>query len=249
MIVFLDTSVLLTMFGTARVDGATSRLLATPTAKMTFEKCVYEAYLAFRGVGGKKPDEGRADWARRYLTQPGDPIPLAEAAGRIHGGSLRDAHYWVGQADEAQWATPETTDEWDDEIRRFVSAGDSSEGRALWRRCRAAIDNHRRYERLFAEFRTFLARHEIEVRSYEQLYRPEGYGRRFEVMNGISERSTIPSEDFEIVVAALLSGAELFVTTDTRLLAATLSIEQNLRSCDFAHLSEAVSAISAIIQD
>lgn len=231
MIVFLDTSVLLTAFGTWRIAGAQSRLLTTPDArKLTFEKCVCEAFLAFRGVGGKKPDEGRQDWARRYLTKAGDPVPLGDAAGKLHGGSLPDAHYWVGQADEAQWARPETVDDWPSSAE-------------AWRAHRAVIQNHQRYEALFAEFREFLREHDVEILSYEQIYEPAGYSCRLIVMDGISERSTIPSEDFEIVVAGLLSGAALFVSTDTRLLRASNSVEQNLRWCEFVHLDDALAAV------
>lgn len=242
--VFLDTNVLLTAFGPWRSASVSSPLLlAADVERVTFEKCVYEAHLAFRGIGGKKPDEGRQDWARRYLIRSGDPFPLEQATGKLHGGSLFLAHFWVGQADETQWTLSGTLEEYMAEVGRYVRTEDQSHAASGWEQMQAAIENHRRYQSLFAEFREFLAAHSVEVLSYEDVYTPGAYRDRLLLMDGISTRSTIPSEDFEIVVAGLLSRASLFVSTDKRLLTATASIEPNLRWCSFVHLDDALSTI------
>lgn len=64
-------------------------------------------------------------------------------------------------------------------------------------------------------------------------------------MEGLSQRSTIPNEDFEIVVAGLLAEPDVFVSTDRRLLVATASIEANIRRCDFIHLDDVRSYIAS----
>lgn len=89
MKIFLDTSVILSIFGGFRNGSALPRIFRNQRLNLvSFEKCRYESYLAFRGVGGKKPDEGRGDWARRYLTHEDDPIPLGDSIGKLYSNSL-----------------------------------------------------------------------------------------------------------------------------------------------------------------
>lgn len=244
--VFLDTSVLLTAFGAIRNGGAASYLLTTDKAeRITFEKCLFESFLAFRGVGGKKPDEGRQDWARRFLKKEGDPIPLGEAAGKLHSGCFQMAHYWTGQAEEAMYALPTTFDEYMDEIKRFVRQEDWGRAKKDWESYQHIFANHYRFQALFEEFRIFLADHRVSVTSYEDIYSESRQSWRFMIMEGLSQRSTVPNEDFEIVAAALLSEPNAFVSADKRLLVASASIEANLRRCDFIHLVHAQQYIDA----
>ncbi|XSG85335.1 MAG: hypothetical protein ACPW60_01105 [Methylohalobius sp. ZOD2] len=243
---FLDTSVLLTAFGVTRNGGAISHLLTTERAELiTFEKCLFESFLAFRGVGGKKPDEGRQDWARRYLKKEGDPIPLGDAIGKLHAGCLPAAHHGVGQAEEALYALPSTFDEYMDEIKRFVRQEDWTRAENEWGNYQKIFENHHRFQALFNEFRGFLSDHEVSVISYEDIYVASEQPWRFMMMEGLSQRSTVPNEDFEIVAAALLSRPNAFVSADKRLLAASASIELNLRWCDFIHLDQAQQYIDA----
>lgn len=245
--VFLDTSVLLTAFGNVRNGGAPSFILHTDAvARTTFEKCVFECFLAFRGVGGKKPDEGRQDWAQRFLRLEGDPVPLGDAAGKLHFGSLSAAHYWTGQADEAQWVLPESFEEYMEEIERYVRPEEWDQAEEIWGNLQKIFENHRRYQRLFGEFKAFLSKHDIQVIGYEAIYTQAKQSWRMMTMEGLSQRSTIPNEDFEIVVAALLSEPEAFVSTDRRLLAATASIEANLKRCNFIHLSETQQYVESL---
>ena len=65
--------------------------------RFTFEKCSDEAYIAFRGVGGKKPSEGRGDWAKRFLSESGAPQPLEKLAGKYHGDNIGYALFWANQ--------------------------------------------------------------------------------------------------------------------------------------------------------
>jgi hypothetical protein len=242
----LDTSVLLTAFGSIRNGGSKSFIFSTDAVqRTTFEKCIFESFLAFRGVGGKKPDEGRQDWAKRFLRLEGDPVPLSDAAGKLHFGSIHAAHYWTGQADESQWVLPESFDEYMADVKKHVRPEEWDQAAEIWGNLQNIFDNHRRFQRLFAEFRTFLSDHDVLVISHEDLYTLERRPWRFMTMEGLSQRSTIPNEDFEIVVAALLSEPDLFVSTDRRLLTATASIEANLRRCDFVHLSEVEAYIQS----
>lgn len=244
--VFLDTSVLLTAFGVARNGGATSCLFTTKKAeRITFEKCLFESFIAFRGIGGKKPDEGRQDWARRYLKKEGDPIPLGDAVGKLHAGYLPAAHYWTGQAEEAMHASPSTFDEYMDGIKRFVRQGDWRKAENDWELHQEIFVNHHRFQALFNEFREFLTDHEVSVISYEDIYVASEQRWRFMMMEGLSQRSTIPNEDFEIVAAALLSRPNAFVSADKRLLTASASIEANMRGCDFIHLDQVQQYIDA----
>lgn len=246
--VFLDTSVLLTAFGNSRNGGMPSFILDTDSvARTTFEKCVFECFLAFRGVGGKKPDEGRQDWAQRFLRLEGDPVPLGEAAGKLHFGCLKAAHYWTGQAEEAQYTLPESFEEYMADVKRHVRAEEWDQASEIWGNLQKIFENHRRYLMLFAEFKMFLSKHHIQVLGYESLYTQAKMPWRMMTMEGLSQRSTIPNEDFEIVVAALLSEPEVFVSTDRRLLAATASIEANLKRCNFIHLSETREYVESLL--
>lgn len=246
---FLDTSVLLSVFGRMRNGHKQSYIVDTNALKrITFEKCIFESYQAFRGIGGKKPDEGRQDWAKRFLLKEIDPIPLGDAVGKLHGGALMLAHYWVGQSDEAQFSMPETFDKYMERVRKYVRKEDWEIAAADWEKFQAVFINHYRYQLLFAEFQCFLSDYEVSVITYEKLFGIyELLGCLQKTMTGISQRSTIPSEDFEIVVAALLSNAEIFVTTDRRLLTSATSIEANLKTCDFVHLDDVKNYVELLL--
>lgn len=236
---FLDTNVLLSVFGGFRNGRNSSYIIDSNIInRITFEKCIFESYLAFRGIGGKKPDEGRGDWAKRYLNKESDPIPLGNAIGQLHQGSLFLAHFWVGQADESQYALPENYEEYMEDIQKHICEEDWKVASADWEKYQKIIMNHNRYQILFSEFRDFLEILNCCVISYEELYKQANYHCRLRIMESMSIRSTIPSEDFEIVVAALVSKPDIFVTTDRRLITASMSIEQNIRFCDFVHLND-----------
>ena len=158
--------------------------------------------------------------------------------GKIHKGSIFEAHYWVGQADEAQYALPKSYELYMEKIKKYVCKEDWEAAELDWETYQKIFENHRKYQSLFAEFRGFLESIDCLVVSYEKLYKQSEYRRRLQVMEGLSQRSTIPSEDFEIVAATLLSECGAFVTTDRRLLKATASIEGNIKTCDFIHLDE-----------
>src|SRR6266699_13458 len=96
--VFLDTNVLLKGFAASRSKKTLPAYITDPsTRRYTFEKCVFEAYMAFRGIGGRKPDEGRGDWAQRNLRAESDPTPINTLAGQIHGGDNELAFLWINQ--------------------------------------------------------------------------------------------------------------------------------------------------------
>ena len=130
---FLDTSVLLSVFGRMRNGHKQSYIVDTNALeRITFEKCIFESYQAFREIGGKKPDEGRQDWAKRFLLEKIDPIPLGEAVGKLHEGSLMLAHHWIGQTEEAQFSMSETFDKYMERVRRYVRKEDWEIAAADW---------------------------------------------------------------------------------------------------------------------
>jgi len=98
LVVFLDTSVLLKAFSIFRNEGALPDYITDKTTqKYTFEKCIFEAYMAFRGVGGKKPDEGRGDWAQRNLKQETDPKSMGDLGNLFHEKDQQYAFFWSNQ--------------------------------------------------------------------------------------------------------------------------------------------------------
>lgn len=87
LVVFVDTAALLPAFA-SHLNGSAAPLPAfladAGVTRVTFEKCVFEAYMALRGVGGKKPDEGRNDWAQRHLREGHKDVTLDSLVSRLH---------------------------------------------------------------------------------------------------------------------------------------------------------------------
>lgn len=213
--VFLDTTVLLTAFAAARDERPLPLAASDPeTDRFTFEKCVFEGYLAFRGVGGKKPDEGRGRWAESQLKLPRDPYPLGKLASKYHGDSIQYAHFWANNIDGVH----------------FGERGEHLDATV------GELRNQRgKYVQLCTHFRSMLESQQISVLSYCAVFCPDGVAqppRGSDVdpytMDVLVRDTAIPSEDFEIVFAALRLGADLFVTDDRRLRKAAWSLGLNL---------------------
>jgi len=227
--VFLDTSVLLKALSATRKQAPLPGFLTDADAeRLTFEKCVYEAYLAFRGIGGKKPDEGRGRWAERNLDPAADPLPLSQLANRFHGQNLASAHLWVNLIEEAA-ADLEGDEEW---IHQTVKKEDRPAALAELQHRRELAQDTGRFWRLCTEFRQVLHAHRVRVLSYLEVFSLQapsvGSSCDPRMLDGLFQSVTLPAEDFEIVYAALRADADLFVTDDHRLRRSSFSLGLHL---------------------
>ena len=212
--VFLDTSVLLPAFVSHR-KGYTLPLYMndTESARFTFEKCIYESYMAFRGVGGKKPSEGRGDWANRFLKNKNDPKSLDKLASKFHGDSMEYAFFW---ANNIQSVIPANYDE-----------------------AMSQLEQQRGFfEMLCDDFWRMLVENNITILWYSQVFSDnntwiEKLGLRPSnlvspaLLDGFVRATVIPSEDFENVFAASRINTDIFLTDDNQLIRCSWSLGTN----------------------
>jgi len=232
--VFFDTSVILKAFGTFRNKTTVPDYMSDLSSnKFTFEKCVYECYMAFRGVGGKKPDEGRGDWAQRYLKSESDPLPIGTLISKYHEGSRNMGHYWINQIQEAKWGL----DSAEELIEKYVIKEQQAEAKEDLQAFRELAKQRGRFEEVCDSLFQFLMNHQVTIIPYISLF---GLGTFFsdqgyinpdigpEVLDRLVRDTIIPSEDFEIVYAAMRIPADILVTDDSRLKVCAMSLGLNL---------------------
>lgn len=231
LIVFLDTSVLLKAFVGYRQHHKLPLFISDPeTRRFTFEKCTYEAYMAFRGVGGKKPSEGRGDWASRFLKGQDDPKSIDQLASSFHGDSMEYAFFW---ANHIEGVTPENyydvTFSDTEETKKFRQSLDDL---AALRRQRGL------FEMLCDDFGQMLRENGIVQLSYLDVFGTDNawahnLGIRLSkladphTLDSFVRRTIIPSEDFENVFAAFLIHTDIFVTDDKNLMRCAWSMGTN----------------------
>ncbi len=232
-VVFLDTSVILSAFVGYRQHRKLPTYMNDPdTLRFTFEKCVFEAYMAFRGVGGKKPSEGRGDWANRFLKNVNDPKSLDQLASQIHGNEMGYALFWinnilsVGPAcfSEAtsQYNRPEEpkkADQMLDDLtelkrQRFLYKILCDDFRQMLRECSIT---ELLYMQVFNSERKWIEDLDVLPRAFPTVYALDTFVRE----------TVIPSEDFENVYAASRIRADMFVTDDNHLIRCGLSLGLN----------------------
>lgn len=226
--VFLDTTVLLKGFAALRKDATLPLCFLDPKAKRyTFEKCVFESYMAFRGVGGKKPDEGRGKWAESNLKGKSDPPTIGKLTSQFHGGDSGLSFFWANQileirdrlSDFEQEAVGLVQSEEMDKLQKDIG---------IMHQLAEARDN---FESLCEEFRNFLESYAVNVIPYCRVfdYQQGGFRQvRPALLDGFARDTALPSEDFEIVYAAMTIPADLFVTDDARLIVCASSLGLNL---------------------
>ncbi len=231
--VFLDTNVLLKGFAALKRDQPLPKyIIATTVERYTFEKCIYEAYMAFRGVGGRKPDEGRGDWAERYLRAETDPSPIGKLTRQIHNGDKTFAFFWINQILEAGVGI----DHYEQLVGQFVRPEERETAYADVKRLRQLALDRGRFEHLCDEFRSFLDEYAVKVLPYYKVFDLKrvdciSEGSSISVnaatLDGFARDTVLSSEDFEIVFAALSLPADLFVTDDMRLITCAMSLGLN----------------------
>jgi hypothetical protein len=249
--VFLDTNVLLPGFAAWRAGNPPLYLADDRVAKLSFEKCVFESYMAFRGVGGKKPDEGRHNWAITHLKDVYDPRPVAHLTSRYHEDSPEHALFWLNHITgwepldfAKKYLRKEDWEAWaEDEAKRFKLK-----------------ENFIRFQQLCDEFRQMLQQCHVELLAFAQVFgtmpspwideerRLSGSWHPY-VLDGLARDTAIPSEDFEIVVAAMAAEARLFLTNDKRLIRCAWSLGDNLplSAANFALVEEYEDKVEALL--
>lgn len=225
--VFIDTNILLNSYATWKNNGDMPIYLTdNDTDKFTFEKCIYESYMAFRGVGGKKPDEGRGDWAQRHLRSKNDPIPVGNLSGKFHNGNNYLTHYWINQIEEGF----HSDEDWE-RIRKNIRIEDLEVADKEQEGKKELYKNKLRFERLADEYLDFISKANIHILSYAEVFDKEyKQNINFSVYNidSLIRQTVIPSEDFEIVYAAMTIKADLFITNDSKLITCSASLGLNL---------------------
>jgi len=214
--VFIDTTALLAGFARARRGMALPTYLSDPDAeRWTFEKNVFESYLAFRGIGGKKPDEGRGRWAEANLKDSDDPRAVGAMSSLYHKGDTPQAHFWLNHIESFVGC---------ERAMRFAEAA-GDENNTL----NDLLHEHSRFDSLCDAFRDFLRDCQIRVLPYQRVFGSlSGRTVSAATLDGLVRTTAIPSEDFEIVFAAMSVNVDIFVTDDERLITSARSLGLNL---------------------
>lgn len=231
LIVFLDTNVILKAFSDFRKNGFLPDYITDKTTlKYTFEKCIFEAYMAFRGVGGKKPDEGRGDWAQRNLNQENDPRRIGDLSSQFHGGDSQYTFFWANQI--LEFHVNDRLENQEQLILDYVSDDHKQEALAQLQQMAKLLSQRQKFEAICNEFKDFLHKSEIRIIPYIQVFEQ----REIHVgipnplfLDSLVRDTVLPSEDFEIIYAAMTISTDIFVTDDKRLITCVASLGLNFR--------------------
>lgn len=233
LVVFLDTSVLLKAFVGYRQHHELPLFINDQeTMRFTFEKCVYEAYMAFRGVGGKKPSEGRGDWANRFLNNESDPQPLDKLASKFHDDDIGYALFWSNNILGIDLSSHAEL------IARYVYPNEIEKAQQTIDELYALKKQRSFFESLCNDFLEMLRENNIIVLPYILIFGADNswmknYGLKSRnmvnpfVIDGFVRETIIPSEDLENIFAAARISADIFVTDDNHLIKCALSLGLN----------------------
>jgi hypothetical protein len=245
LIVFLDTSVLLQAFaGYHHNHELPSFMNDQETRRFTFEKCIYEAYMTFLGIGGKKPSEGRGDWAPRHLKGEDDPKSVNYLASKFHDGDMPLAFFWTNHIDGVEpdnYANITFGDTHSEQTEKFHQYLDDL----------SELKNQRwLFETLCDEFRKLLKENNVNILSYMDIFGDDytwasnlGIDRialDASTLDSFARNTVIPSEDFENVFAASRIFADIFVANDNELIkhAWSLGVNSPLSPASFCRSEE-----------
>jgi len=230
-IVFLDTSVLLQAFVGYRQNLELPLFMTDQEARrFTFEKCIYEAYMTFRGVGGKKPSEGRGDWASRFLKGEDDPKSLDKLGSKFHGDNKGLTFFW---ANHILGVNPENYAE---TVSDYVRPDEVEKAQHILDGLSALKNQRRLFEILCDDFRQMLEENNVVELSYMDIFSNDStwaskLGIRLALdaytLDGYVRETVIPSEDFENIFAASRIFIDIFVTNDNELTKCAWSLGVN----------------------
>lgn len=230
--VFFDTNVLLKAFLQYRnlhkneitIEKLSDYLTDKESNKVTFEKCIFETYMAIRGIGGKKPDEGRGDWADRFLKELDDPYNVSKLISKYHSDSKGYAFLWLNRIDEFDFIDLE------DDIN-FVEKGDRKEVVENIRQIRELQQQKQMFEKICWEFNDMLKYFNIKVLTYLEVFSNENKNLSDftppTMLDSFVRSTAIPSEDFEIVYCASRLKVRIFLTDDKKLIVCSKSLGFN----------------------
>jgi hypothetical protein len=240
--VFLDTNVLLKAFVEYRKRQQLPVYMSDPVAnRFTFEKCIFEAYMAFRGVGGKKPSEGRGDWAQRYLKTEDDPSQMSRLASEFHEGSTALAFFWANQILEIE------PDDYAEIISRYLSPDEQEKATESLGKFQTLRKQRQLFEELCSDFIEMLQDTKVTILSYANVFgSPDRWLKgvpsffSLKTLDSFAKDTVLPSEDFEIVYAAIRVLADIFVTDDNHLrkCAMSLGLDPPLSAAGFCSSQE-----------
>ncbi|ACF13479.1 hypothetical protein Ctha_1014 [Chloroherpeton thalassium ATCC 35110] len=254
MKIFIDTSVLLNSFlifrkfESSEIDGNYVPLYLKDSENKLyiFEKSKFEAYMAFKGIGGKKPSEGRGDYANRFLKNVDDPISFSKIISKYHGDNKELAYYWSNQILEIDIESLISKLD-------FVKDEDRDNVLKNIEKLRQLKSNRDSFEKLCSQFNRMLDNWNIEVLSYFEIFSFKNneslisFESPFQ-LDQFAKDTAIPSEDFEIIFAAERIGADIFLTNDNELINCSMSLGNNYflsptafcRSEDYETLKEKI---------
>lgn len=220
MKIFLDTNILLNSFAKFLNDSKLSIYANSNYTLYSFEKCKYECYMAFRGVGGKKPDEGRGDWASRHLKNESYPAQLSKLASKYFDGNTTFAAYSINHIEEEYYAYDKT-------LLKYIDKSQHKEFLKQLKKIEILYSEKYKFENLIDIFNNFLEMNSINILYYHEIFSLEKTQSIIH-FDEFCKNTVIPSEDLEIIYSALITRVDIFLTTDRKLKKLLASLGQNL---------------------
>jgi len=229
-IVFLDTNVLISAFDGYRKKKRLPFYLSDPEARrFTFEKCIFEAYMVFRGVIKK---EGK--WAQDHLDKNNDPRPLNDLINKYHRynneNNLFEGNYWINNIEGNEWLV----DFYEDALKDPLNSKNETLLRNL-KVFKGLVRNRNLFEKLCDEFNKMLKKCDIRILMYSEVFCTKEnelfYTNTIDLiwmLDTLGRTIIVPSEDLEIVFAAMWLRADIFVTDDDSLIEHSPSLGLNL---------------------
>ena len=198
--------------------------------------------MAFRGVGGKKPDEGRGDWASRHLKSKNHPKTIDHLFNKV--GNKNHSYFLINQVSESFYDFPyeNLNNENFDAVfnqyleEKYITIGDFIQGNFddyrehyYTRILKEVLSEKIKFSKLKNDFKIFLQEANIEKIHYHDVFYLH-WNEIITYSGGIewyAQNTIIPSEDLEIVLAATLIHTNIFLTTDRRLKTCLYSLGLN----------------------
>jgi len=181
------------------------------------------------------------------LKAENDPSPIGKLASQFHNGDTNRAFYWVNQILEAGNGITK----FERDILRCVNQEERQKGIEEVQALRELVAERDKFDVLCQQFYKFLEVYAIKELSYCEVF-DFVQGERRQVsparLDGFVRDTAMPSEDFEIVYAAITIPADVFVTDDEHLIrcAASLGLNFPMSAWNFAKGTEYESKVQQV---
>jgi hypothetical protein len=215
---FLDTNVLKNIIGDSEQGRYVIELLNRHQFQIaTFQKCLYEIYSMIKAIA-------IAEFAGNRSTKD-DPLTrimspeiaqLSQKLSKYYKMPISDVYYWYNQCEEWQgWDYFERNEE---RIQQGYRGGpQEKEARKLLDMQKDFVSWKQLIRQSFRKADEGIKENNIYVYDYFQVYGSEWYTQRgFYYEQDLIKDSFLPNEDFEIIVAAIYSEADVFITNETK---------------------------------